>query len=160
MQKIYTASLYLNSILSVLFILLMNFGLLSTENKSTEDWFFFSYFMLVFSIFLLLSFRGMKLNKRNTELAGIRPFQRKAGKVIAIITIVFAVSLIFVTAAGFLILNNEATKEQLRYWWVYILTLSLLMVTAVTAVINAVLYFKALKKNTALVSDYINSIGA
>lgn len=159
MQRVYTASVYLNISFSVLFIVLITIGVISENTISAEDWGFFIYFMLAFGIFLWLSFSCLKLKKYNTAQVSIKTFQRKMGKVIAVTVIVFAVSLLLAVAAGFMIFRNEATKDQLLLWPLYVSILLLMMISAVTAILNAVFYFKALKKNTLIVNEYINSIG-
>lgn len=159
MQKVYTASVYLNISFSVLFIVLITIGVISENTISAEDWGFFIYFMLAFGIFLWLSFSCLKLKKYNAGQVSIKTFQRKTGKVVAVTVIVFAVSLLLAVAAGFMIFRNEATKDQLLLWPLYVSILLLMMISAVTAILNAVFYFKALKKNTLIVNEYINSIG-
>lgn len=159
MQRVYTASVYLSISFSVLFIVLITIGVISEDTLNIEDWGIFIYFILAFGLFLWLSFSCLKLKKYNAGQVSIKTFQRKTGKVVAVTVIVFAVSLLLAVAAGFMVFRNEATKEQLRFWPLYVSILLLMMVSAVTAVLNAVFYFKALKKNTLIVNEYINSIG-
>lgn len=159
MQKTYTVSVYLNLSLSALFIVLITGGFFTTDTIKAEDLGFFIYFVLVFGMFLWLCFSCLKLKKYNAGQISIKTFQRKMGKVVAITAIVFAATLLLVVAAGSMIFRNEATKEQMLFWPLYAIMLFLMMVSAVTALLNAVFYFKALKKNRLIVNEYINSIG-
>lgn len=159
MQKTYTVSVYLNLSLSALFIVLITAGFFTTDKIKAEDWGFFIYFVLVFGMFLWLCFSCLKLKKYNAGQISIKTFQRKTGKVVAITAIVFAATLLLAVAAGSMIFRNEATKEQMLFWPLHAIMLFLMMVSAATALLNAVFYFKALKKNRLIVNEYINSIG-
>jgi hypothetical protein len=159
MQKPYAVAVYLNISLSVLFIVSVVFGLSASRERNAEDWAFFTYFMLAFGNFLWLGFRSLKLHKYNTGLISLKKWQRKLGKTVAVTAIVLAASLLLAAVAGFSIFTNEATKNQLRLGWLYMLLLSLLLAAAAAAIVNAAYYFKALKHHQQAVNNVINTIG-
>lgn len=159
MQKSYTIAAYLNISIAVLFVILISYAFTTAGTINTEDWLFISSFMLVFGLFLWLGFNCLKLKNYNTNQVCISKFRRRLGKVVAVFTAVLAVTLLLISIAGFFYINGENAKEQIPDRAYYYIFLFLLLISSGTAVLNAVFYFKALKINSSLLNDDIDSIG-
>jgi amino acid transporter len=153
----YKFSLLTNTILSIVFIGLVTYGLLQKATPEAGTLFAICYIIIVYASFLwfnYICFKTKQLNESHELLPAT-----KTGKALSVVVIVLAiVNIVFAALATlpFLAGETQADKNQLIGLFVFIL---LSIIAGVTAIINAKFYRKALKQNKLIVNSVINTIG-
>jgi predicted membrane protein len=97
------------------------------------------------------------LNKERLPLTGWIENYRKIIFVFSILALLTVLFITIAVAYAFLVDINSFTERQRPF---YILFLLLLLVSAVTYVLTTVGYFKSVKENKKILSEYISEIGS
>ena len=156
----YRISIFTNAALGLLFIFLGFVGVLNSRSADSATIFILLIILFGFGIFLLFDlvcYRILKLNKERSPLTGWIESYRK---IIFVLSILALLSVLFITiAAAYAFLEGISSfpKRQKPF---YIAFLLLLVLSSVTYIFNAVGYFKSVKENRHILSEYINDIGS
>ena len=156
----YRISIFTNAALGLIFIFLGFVGVLNSKPANSASVFILLFILFGYGIFLFFDFvcyRILKLNKEKLPLTG---WIKNYGKLIFVLSILALLSVLFMTIAAayaFLADTNSFSERQQPY---YITFLLLLALSSVTYIFNAVGYFKSVKENQHILSEYINDIGS
>jgi hypothetical protein len=160
MTKKFTASILISTILSLLFLILA-FNSIITQNKNVaEDYIFLLFFIIVYSFILVQNFICWRTQKRNQQKSILKKRFVFWGKIISIIAFSFGLILILCAIPGSFSFESYATKNELRFKLLFILTITFVIISGLAAIINCFYYFKAVKQNKAIVNSFINTIGS
>ncbi len=156
----YRISIFTNAALGLLFIFLGFVGVLNSKSADSASLFVLLIILFGFGIFLLFDlvcYRILKLNKEKLPLTGWIENYRK---IIFVFSILALLCVLFITIAAAYAFLEDISSFPERQRPFYILFLLLLLVSAVTYVLNTVGYFKSVKENKNIMSEYINEIGS
>lgn len=156
---IYRVSLIINAILSLLFILLVTIGTLSVPKVEPTTIVILGFIFFAYSIFLLFDLVCKRVRTLNREKQHLPGWIKNHGRVIFGFTILALLIVLFMNLAStyaFIKYLNEYSLKQRSF---YIVFLFLLMISAVSTIVNVVGYLKAIKENKNILSNYIEDIG-
>lgn len=157
---IYRISIFTNAALSLVFIALGLFTLLSVESIKSASVLVFLFLLFAYSIFLLFDYtcyRALALNKEKLPLAN---WIKSYGKIIFGFGILAVVIIVFMTLAATVAFVLDMDNFPERQWPFYIASLILLLLSAISFILNAVGYFRSVKENKTIMNAYINDIGS
>lgn len=156
----YRISLYTNSVLSVLFILLAIISTLNIKAIEPATLFVLLFIFFAFGIFLLfdlLCFRILALNREKLPCTGR---VKNYSKIIFVLAVLALLSMLIIAIAAAYALFTDTDEFPIQQRPFFILFLFLLLLSAVTFVFNAVAYFRSIKENKDIMSACINEIGS
>jgi RsiW-degrading membrane proteinase PrsW (M82 family) len=152
---IYRICRIVNTALSLLFILFAAWAL-STDFSVTSI-IIVSIIITVFAILLWFNFICTRLHKQNNEQRLFSKRQKNTGKVFFILVILCVIGILVSTVTTyFSFLNMPSTKWQKNFFGIF---LSLFVLCAGTAIVNLVFFSKLIRRNTAVVNEFLNDIG-
>jgi uncharacterized membrane protein len=155
----YRISIFTNAALGLVFIFLGFIGVLNSEPANSASVFILLFILFGYGIFLFFDFvcyRILKLNKEKLPLPG---WIKNYRKLIFILSILAMLSVLFMTIAAIYAFLEDINSFPERQQPFYIAFLLLLVLSSVTYIFNAVGYFKSIKENKNILSEYINEIG-
>ena len=155
----YRVSIFINASLSFVFMLLGIIGVLYSEPPRSTSVFLLLFILFGFGIFLffdLICYRILKLNKEKLPLTG---WIKNYGILIFIFSILALLVILFMTIAAAYAFFEDMGQFPERQRPFYIIFLLLFLLSVMTYIINAVGYFRSVKENKSILSDYINDIG-
>ena len=159
MQRFFISSTIINGVLSILFLVLAVYAVVSQKNLSPEEVVFLVILLFSYSVFLVQSFLCWQLVKRNQQLTTIKRSIIVLAKIISIIAFLLGVILIIAAVGSVIDFEMYATKQQLPNSAGFILSAIIVSISGITAIINCICYFKIIKQNKLIVNSVINTIG-
>ncbi len=159
MSRKFTISILISAALCALFLVLAFNAILSQNKNTGQDFIFLLFFVFVYGFILLQSFVCWRIKKSNQQ--NTVPASRSIilGKIISITAFLFGLILILCAIAGSFSFENYASKNQLRFKPLFILTIAFVTLSGLVAIFNCIFYFKAVKQNKLIVNSVINTIG-
>jgi len=155
----YRVCLIINSVLSVLFIVLAFYVILIEGDTSTESLTIAASIVIpsiILICFNMVCFRVDKINKEQAPLSGRL---KLTGKVFFVLILLIEVAIILATVStvnSFLSLDDSGNKGQTIS---LLIPIFLYLVLCFTSIVSLVFFSKSLRKNKSLVSELINKIG-
>ncbi len=157
---IYRISIFTNAALSLLFIFLGFVGVLNSQSANSASLLILLIILFGYGIFLLFDivcFRILNLNKEKLPVTG---WIKNYGKIIFMLSILALVCVLFMNIAAAYAFFVDSNTFPVRQKPFYIAFLLLLVLSAVSYILNAIGYFKSVTENKHILSEYINDIGS
>ena len=155
----YRISLVVNTLLSLLFIFISLYAVVIENDFSTTSLSIAGTLFIMSTIFLWFDIICFKVNKVNKELSFISKRLKNTGNVIFVFTLLTVLAVIFFTVLAFIEFPDSDTSSSKFRVIIFAITLFIFLLTAVTGVMNLIFFRKALRKNKAVVNQFINDIG-
>ncbi len=157
---IYRISLFVNTALSLLFILLGLIALFTVGSVTSASVFVFVFLFIAFGFFLLFDYTCFRVLGLNKEKLPLKNWIKTYGKIIFVFGILALLLTVFTTIAATYAFVADMDQFPERQRPFYIAFLLLLVLSAVSFIFNAVGYFKAVKENKKILIEYIDDIGS
>ncbi len=158
-KPVYKVSLLINTILSILFIAVIIFGIFEIPSADSPTIIIAVLIILSYACFLLFNFICYSLSKANNEnrLATNRIINyRKLIFLFTILAILITAFMCLAATFSFITEHQQFSKKQQPF---YIIFLLLLLISFISGILNTVFYRKAFKYNQSIVNAAINAIG-
>jgi predicted membrane protein len=155
----YRISIFTNTALGLLFIFLGIVGALSGATVNSASVFILLLILFGYGIFLIFNFVCHRILVFNKQQLPLPDWIKNYRKIIFVLSILALLCVLFMTIAAayaFFVDTNSFSERQRPF---YIAFLLLLVLSAVTYIYNVVGYFKSVKENKQILSEYINEIG-
>ena len=154
----YKLSLLLNTILSLIFIGLVAYHLIEDPELSTPAISAMCYILLIYPSFLWLNYICFKTKQALQNHAIVLPHV-KTGKILSVIIIIFAITVIIFTLLTLIPLFTNQSKAAGAQVIGFAIFIIFSILSAVAAIINVMWYRKSVKQNKLIVNSVINTIG-
>ena len=150
----------LNIVLSFLFIAILAFGFLRSNNLPTETTITFITIMLVVTvIFLIFDFICARFNKFNKEQISLTKKQMITGKILLGFNIIACLVVFFILIAGVSVTFSPDSGSIINNIGTMYAMLVFFFLIGTTAIANLFFFFFLQKENKAISKDVINDIG-
>lgn len=159
MMIFYRACLFLNTVISLLFIIISTYTLITLEKDSVEGIIVSLLLIIINLIFLLFDFICFKIQQYNNQQKIVNKQLVQSGKFLLILNSISSVFVFICIAAAISSFSAFTTKSMQWQLPFYIFFLSLLLICGLTALVNIFFFRNSIKKNKQIVTAVINEIG-